>query len=574
MSTPASDYLESLTVDQRRANGQIYTPSRLVDFILDCAGYTPSQAIDIGAVLDPACGAGAFLERAVLAVARRLRRLGHDIAEPPGRRIFLETVGSQLHGVDVDPQACALARRAVQSAVLALTPGELPDDYFAANVVNADFLIDPAVDALSPVTGGGFDFIVGNPPYVSATRIGDSYKRALRRRFATASGRLDLYTVFIERSLVLLSKGGRLALITPDKFLISQTARALRGFIISRSSVRTIAQFQSHKVFRHAATVPCVTVLEREGAPADIQILQCGDRPTKNGRVDILSRSLFPHAQLSSAPWQIKTAALLEFASRVQVGHPTLSDRTIRVSAGPATGRDGLYVLPQDSGVEIEPELLRPAVRGRDLDAYHIENPKLKVLLPYVFSSTGESNLVSLSAFPKARRYLERHRADLERRHCVRVWGKRWYDLHDQVPTDLAKKVKILVPDVASSNRFVVDRGRFFPLHSAYYLIPKPGIDPDVLVAVLNSKVSEFLIRLLAPVVKDGFSRYRRQFLATLPIPDVNADMNAQLSAASRARDQVGANRLVARLFGLSVLDQKRIETFLSERAQSGVRPC
>ena len=74
-------------------------------------------------------------------------------------------------------------------------------------------------------------------------------------------------------------------------------------------------------------------------------------------------------------------------------------------------------------------------------------------------------------------------------------------------------------PRVWESNRFVVDRGRFFPLHSAYYLIPKGDIDPDFLVAVLNSRVSEFLIRLLAPVVKDGFSRYRRQFLATLPIP-------------------------------------------------------
>ena len=112
------------------------------------------------------------------------------------------------------------------------------------------------MDAFGSVKSGGFDFIVGNPPYVSATRISDSYKRALRLRFATASGRLDLYTVFIERSLSLLSKGGRLALITPDKFLISQTARALRGFIIARSSVRTIAQFRSHKVFRNAATVP------------------------------------------------------------------------------------------------------------------------------------------------------------------------------------------------------------------------------------------------------------------------------------------------------------------------------
>src|SRR5258705_10290636 len=108
MKRLATDYIESLTVDQRRANGQIYTPDHLVDFILEHAGYTPDRAIHLGAILDPACGAGAFLERAVLALGNRLRQLGHDIAAPAGRRILLETVASKLHGVDLDPMACTL----------------------------------------------------------------------------------------------------------------------------------------------------------------------------------------------------------------------------------------------------------------------------------------------------------------------------------------------------------------------------------------------------------------------------------------------------------------------------------
>jgi methylase of polypeptide subunit release factors len=561
-----AEYLETLTLQHRRLNGQTYTPDYLVDFILEHAGYTPDRPIERVTILDPACGAGAFLGRAVLAIASRLRHLGHDISAPQGRRVLLDIVAANLHGVDLDPQACALARTAVQRVLRTLTPGNLPEDYFAANVVHADFLTDPLVDALSPARTGGFDYIVGNPPYVSATRISASYKRALRRRFATAGGRLDLYTVFIERSLALLGKGGRLALITPDKFLISQTAKALRRFIVAQSAVRTIAQFQSHKVFHDAATVPCVMILERGAACKDVNVLQCADQPRENGRVTILSRSKFPHDHLRDAAWQLKPRDLLLLAQRVRGSYRTLADRTVRVSAGPATGRDGLYVLSADSEVEIEPELLRPAVRGRDLGAYRIENPKLNILLPYVFSRRGEPCLISLSAFPKARRYLERHRTELEQRHCIRVWGKRWYDLHDQVRTDLAKQVKILVPDVANSNRFAVDRGQFFPLHSAYYLIPNSDIDPDFLAAVLNSRVSEFLIRLLAPVVKDGFSRYRRQFLATLPIPEGTAVKRERLAEASRAGDATTANRLVAQLFGLSDVDENRIEEFIADR--------
>ena len=78
--------------------------------------------------------------------------------------MFLETVASKLHGVDLDPHACVLARMAVQRAVLTLSPGKSTSRPLCGNVVHADFLIDPAVDAFGSVKSGGFDFIVGNPP--------------------------------------------------------------------------------------------------------------------------------------------------------------------------------------------------------------------------------------------------------------------------------------------------------------------------------------------------------------------------------------------------------------------------
>jgi hypothetical protein len=131
------------------------------------------------------------------------------------------------------------------------------------------------------------------------------------------------------------------------------------------------------------------------------------------------------------------------------------------------------------------------------------------------------------------RRYLRGHRRSLEDRHCVRVWEKSWYDLHDPVPLDLASTRKILVPDVARYNRFALD-DRNWPLHSVYYLVPT-GIDAEFLTALLNSLPIEFLIRLRAPVVKDGFSRYRKQFLHDLPVvAPPRAEQARLIAAASR----------------------------------------
>ncbi|MEO5727121.1 MAG: TaqI-like C-terminal specificity domain-containing protein [Byssovorax sp.] len=237
------------------------------------------------------------------------------------------------------------------------------------------------------------------------------------------------------------------------------------------------------------------------------------------------------------------------------------------MSAGPATGRDGVYVVTPETSAGIEPELLRRAVRGRDLAAYHIEDPGLQVLVPYTFDRHGTPSIADLAAFPGARRYLTRHRADLEARHCVRVWGKAWYDLHDQVLLNLAGQTKILVPDVASSNRFAVDPGRYFPLHSVYYLIPKNDIDPYYLTAIMNSRMAEFLIRLLSPVVKDGFSRYRQQFLATVPVPDGRPEEVKEIIAAARAGDADRADQLVTALFHPSDADLARIDRYIAARA-------
>jgi hypothetical protein len=433
-----------------------------------------------------------------------------------------------------------------------VSPGGLPRRYFSSNVVCADFLGEDAID-------GGFDFIVGNPPYVSATRIDAERKVDLRDRFATATGRLDLYMLFIERAVKLLGRCGRLALITPDKFLISQSARGLRGFLLESACVRSIARFRSHKVFAKAATVPCVTVFERSEKRGEVELLTCDDNVEGDPHVRVLERSTACHSVLTSDPWYLSTSDDIALARRLQGKHPRLAQFTTRVSAGPATGRDRLFVVPRGSHPEIERELLRPAVRGRDVDAYAIDDPGLDILVPYTYDGTGSATLVDLRDYPGAARYLGAHRSDLRQRHCVRVWGKPWYDLHDCPTLDLARQTKILVPDVANSNRFAVDDGHYFPLHSAYYLVPRKGVDPHFLVGILNSALAGFFVRVFSPLVKDGFNRYRQQFLAEIPIPLASEHEQRSIADAARRGDHAMVNECVASLFRLSPEDDTRM---------------
>ena len=552
-------YLEGVPRERRRSGGQVYTPPHLADFVLEQAGFactaSPSQTL-----LDPSCGAGVFLERAVAALAHQLgvaRGRAGNVAGPT----LIQAVEAQLFGVDIDEAACEMTREAVRRAVSEHTGSGVLAGFFRANVRRADFLFDDDVADLAR-RNDGFAFVVGNPPYVAATRISVKYKERLRGAFQSASGRLDLYALFMERSLGLLSSGGRLAMLTPDKFLLNQSARGLRSLLLENNAVRSVARFRSHKVFSDAATVPCVTVVERGARPREVTVLECGERPDESGRVAVLNRRSIEQRSLSSGPWYVHALDRHDLARTLQSSHPTLAHLTVRVSAGPATGRDGVFVFARGAHPEVEECLLRPAVRGRDLEPFRINDPGLDALVPYTFDPAGNSALVDLADFPGARRYLQRHRAELEARHCFRVWGKRWYDLHDQMLSDLARRTKILVPDVANSNRFVVDRGGFLPLHSVYYVVPRHGIDPDYLCAILNSRVAHFLVRLFAPVVKDGFNRYRQQFLANLPVPLATTDQAREVAEAAREGRQEELDARVARLFRLSVAEYHDLDRF------------
>jgi len=153
----------------------------------------------------------------------------------------------------------------------------------------------------------------------------------------------------------------------------------------------------------------------------------------------------------------------------------------------------------------------------------------------------------------------------------VRRWGKVWYDIHDPWNFDLTSSGKVLFPDVANSNRFTFDPGGLLPLHSAYYILPRI-VDGEFLAAILNSKVFEFLIRLFAPVVKDGFSRYRKQFLRTLPIPELSSSERKKIVRAARDGATETVEDLVAKGFSLSLRESDLVSRWVLERrAASGL---
>jgi SAM-dependent methyltransferase len=197
-------------------------------------------------MLEPACGGGAFLQGA----ARRLRRTRPEEDAARAAR-------AALHGVDRDPVALRLAARGLW---LRLSEPGAAFDLPAGRLVRADTLLAPETPACAWPSGtaanaavlglgfrdvaarGGFDLVVGNPPYDVLTNFGThpdarataEALRASKRFPLSTTGQINLYRCFIERALRLLRPGGTLVFVVPSGLLLDRAATAIRRALVEQ----------------------------------------------------------------------------------------------------------------------------------------------------------------------------------------------------------------------------------------------------------------------------------------------------------------------------------------------------
>ena len=515
VATAESVHLAGLDRTHRRDHGITYTPDPIVAHVLDeifGAGRGPA-----GATLDPSCGTGVFVKALAQRIADELTRGGADITGSE-REEFLDRVQNSVWGLDRDEVAVHVAVRELRSLILVLSPGPLDANFMRRNILVGDFLSQPS-SLPDEVT---FRHVVGNPPYVAVDRIPRLQRASYRDTFETAYGRIDLYTLFIEQATRILETGGAWCFVTPDKYLSSKSALPLRMLLVAQGSLCSVTLFRSHKVFSNAATVPCVS-LWRKGVAKATTVRIAEAEPIEGRDVQITPRGVIDQARFEAGGWATRGRAHASLLDRLMDSPSSVSAQTTRISAGLATGLNDVFSLNADEAAVIEPELVHQAVRGRDVRAYRIDDRRQYLLVPYLWNAANQAELIDLADFPSARRHLSQHKSRLIARHCVKRWGKQWWDVHDPVNLPLHRTPKILVPDVAKTNRFALDPGRVYPHHSVYYLLPGPGMAPAHLEVLLNSSVMEFLIRSSAPWVKDGYVRYRQQFLGSLPLPSAAA---------------------------------------------------
>jgi tRNA1(Val) A37 N6-methylase TrmN6 len=623
----ARAYEATYSASERKLSGTHYTPDNVIAYIVEKTVRAAIGCVnDFGQfrVVDPACGSGLFLLKAFdmicAAIQQREGRIGSQQA-----RAVLENC---LYGIDIDAAVIEAAQRNLlqKAEKFGVRNAKMTNNFFAGDALtllteNAPQLaLGLDANSYTPIfpevmANGGFDCVIGNPPYIRIQNIFPLERRQKYTNFfQTASGRFDIANLFIELGATLLKDNGRLGFIVSNKLLFTNGARQLRQYILNHFAIEEIIDLADTKLF-YAAILPMILLLKRGrdvshpmifGSVAEIktnssQAQQVSDifqtlEDTKlpiSREIEIQQRVFKVQKFLTSQPSSANTVwtfhpplekcILEKIRSHAQV---KLKDIAEKVSVGLKTTADDVFVKPMRlvfiQANKLEDELVFPVLESHNIGRWSIQWHREKdnfVLYPHK-EAQGKLMPVDLNRFPYVKKYLHLHREKLASRSYLQEAGRQWYEIWvHQSPADFTK-TKIITPDISSTNRFALDRKGFFVNGTCFYIILKDqSLETNYAVlALLNSKLIEYFHKMTSGnVLYAKRFRYWTTYLSQYPIPKALdsepalvqklADHARLLETLSSPKDiselEDSIDRLVYNMFELDSSEINEIEATL-----------
>ncbi|MBI2918521.1 MAG: N-6 DNA methylase [Chloroflexi bacterium] len=555
---------------KRKERGVYYTPTWVVDYIVEqtvgryIKEHSHNEILNMK-VLDPACGSGSFLIRAYQVLLDYHAQVAGRTAPELDMFQRLAILTRNIHGVDLDPQAVEIAR--LNLLLRAVAKREvLPS--LKENVRVGNSLISGTEAELRPYFGnsweqkrpfnwerefpdimarGGFDVVIGNPPYVRIQSLGRDDADYYYDKYDSAFGSFDIYVPFIEQGLKLLRPGGWLGYITSGKFLKAAYGKRLQALLSRQATVETIVDLSAQRVFAEATTYPTIMIARQGSGPSPLRYVGVGadDCPEIALGLSALPAVEVPQAAIRGGVWPPPSGDSKILMDRMATVSDTLGMLSGHIFQGIITSADRVYLLEKrrEAGaglvvaasremgreVELEAALLKPLLSGKHVQRYAALETRQLLLFPYEVTN-GAARLISpqtLQAhYPHCWAYLVANRERLEGREGGKMRHDRWYAF--VYPKNLTRHdyPKLVIP------RLVRRLEAYYDAQGKYYLdnvdvgglLLKETSDNSYryVLGLLNSSLLDWYFRQVSVPFRGGYRSANRQFIEPLPIHRIN----------------------------------------------------
>ena len=415
-----------------------------------------------------------------------------------------------------------------------------------------------------------YDYVVGNPPYVRVQNLPDSQKQMMESLYDATTGNYDIYCPFYERGLDWLTdESGRLGFITPNQFMVTDYGEGLRRVLLRESRIEEVYDFRDSGVFEDAKNYPAIVILEDEPdqtareeneircvrvkadtkAPTnrdlDTAVIEAvrDHRGEPGYEDDLINVFDYPQGDLDDGYWSLMPPEELNIVHKMEeVSDATVGDVTDSVFAGTQTSANKVFlvtpvdanrisaddtgdtvtVVPkgEDREYEIETDILRPWLQGRDINRWRGDWSGEHAIVPYSIERDDDGELTyDLLAegylednLPLTWGYLNEHRDTLESREGGRFEGRDdWYAFGYPKSMTRFEDPKLICSEIAAEATFMLDDVGTWYFKAAYGVQLEDEFKDrtDTFAALLNSNALDFYLKHYTTLKVDGYYKYR-----------------------------------------------------------------
>lgn len=561
----------------KKAGGVYYTPQYIVRYIVEntlgvkIKGQSPDAVAKLK-VVDPACGSGSFLVEAYQQLLNyhldyyssekvRKQALKNSRIYETGKNVYKLTIEEKqrillnnIYGVDIDGQAVEVTKLSLYLKLLENEGRETQGQLFkfsdikllpsldsnikcGNSLVSSDYyhekdlslFDDEAMRKINTLdwdkefpevfAQGGFDCVIGNPPYVNISVFPELHAYLQTTYSVIHTGYNDLMYYFMYRGIEFLKEDGLYGIITSNYFLGNEYAKKLRVFLSDK--ITKIVNFRNAKIF--SANVHTALIFAEKHTTNDIDIFTySSDKAPDSVIIENDYSYITMKRNTLGEVWVLADSKEQHIIDKMKEGSILLGDIAI-IEKGPGTGKNDVFVLKKEIAekLNLEKELLRNNVKNGDIQRY-VFNDRGTVLI-------YTDNKTDIKKYPNIYKYLSAHKKELSLRNEVLKGAYQWYRLErPRNKTVFDAKEKIIVPYRASFNRFAYDNQQYFNNSDSNAFIVKeeePFLLKYILV-LLNSKLHNWFYGFIGKP-KGNSREYFNKPLAEIPIKAISLEDQA-----------------------------------------------
>ncbi len=378
---------------------------------------------------------------------------------------------------------------------------------------------------------GGFDVVIGNPPYVRQEMFGE-FKEYFQKHYEVYQGTADLYTYFIEKGVSLLKKDGLFSYIVANKWMRANYGEPLRRWL-KKQGIEEIVDFGDLQVFEGATTYPCIIRIKKGVIPAKAGIQSFSATQVRTLNFSNLNDYTKEHSfkinktSLADKGWSLANEQAQALLNKLQkVGMPLGDYVKGKIYRGVLTGLNEAFVIDKKTKERLikenpkSSELIKPFLLGRDIKRYGTLGSERYL----IFTKRG----IDIKKYPAILNYLSSFKERLmpkPKDWKGQEWKGRkpgsykWYEIQDAIDYyEEFEKPKIIYPNICKKPEFTLDLNGLYTNQKCFII----SLHDKYLFGLLNSSLMFFLFRSLLPKLRGDFYEPNYIFFKDFPIRTIN----------------------------------------------------